>query len=165
MSKRKQSSRKWPRGHAPGPSGFVTRRGDHRRTPDWILSPVAAGKHCGRSKGVGGQRQNGPGVGAAEAVKPLGRRFTPQRWAFGFWGERTIYVCRQGGRLGQINHDRRIWRNLFQSDREQTSPPQREPTGPVCSRIVRTGNGAGNSAVSLALTPRRPRDRSPRVRS
>jgi len=39
--KRNQSRRKWPRVHPPGPSAFITRRGDHRRTPDCILSLVA----------------------------------------------------------------------------------------------------------------------------
>src|SRR6516162_11290184 len=34
-------------------------------------------------------------------------------------------------------------------DRERTSPPQIGPSGPVSSRIVRTGNGAGNGAVSF----------------
>jgi hypothetical protein len=43
--------------------------------------------------------QNGPGVGDAEAVKPLGGRFTPQRGALGFWGVKSNLCLPPEGRL------------------------------------------------------------------
>jgi hypothetical protein len=64
--------------HPPGLSGFVTRWGDHRGTPDCILSLVAAGKHCDRSKGIGGQRQNGPGAGGRRGRQTSWGGFSPE---------------------------------------------------------------------------------------
>jgi hypothetical protein len=66
---------------------------------------IAAGKHCGRSMPKRPRRGGRRGHQTSWGVLP--------EVGFGVWGERTIYVCRQGGRLRQINHDRRIRRNLF----------------------------------------------------